>query len=60
MEKGYKGDIKVFFAGRTAPKGKRMGHAGAILEGYEGSIEYKEKKLKELGVKVIKNIPELI
>ena len=60
LKKGYKGDIKVFFAGRTAPKGKRMGHAGAILEGYEGSIEYKEKKLKELGVKVIKNIPELI
>ncbi|SHF01522.1 succinyl-CoA synthetase alpha subunit [Marinitoga hydrogenitolerans DSM 16785] len=60
LKKGYNGDIKVFFAGRTAPKGKRMGHAGAILDGYEGSIEYKEKKLKKLGVKVIKNIPELI
>ncbi|NUU99558.1 CoA-binding protein [Marinitoga sp. 1154] len=60
LKKGYNGDIKVFFAGRTAPKGKRMGHAGAILDGYEGSIEYKEKKLKELGVKVIKNIPELV
>lgn len=60
LKKGYNGDIKVFFAGRTAPKGKRMGHAGAILEGYEGSIEYKEKKLKKLGVKVIKQIKDLI
>ncbi|KAF2956121.1 CoA-binding protein [Marinitoga sp. 38H-ov] len=59
LEKGYNGDIKVFFAGRTAPKGKRMGHAGAIIEGYEGSIEYKEKKLKEIGVNVISQIPEL-
>ena len=35
--------LKVFLAGRTAPKGKRMGHAGAIVEGFEGSIEYKHK-----------------
>lgn len=60
LKKGYNGDIKVFFAGRTVPKGKRMGHAGAIIEGFEGSIEYKEIKLKELGVKVIKQIPDLV
>ncbi|MBM7560149.1 succinate--CoA ligase subunit alpha [Marinitoga litoralis] len=59
LKKGYNGDIKVFFAGRTAPKGKRMGHAGAIVEGYEGSIEYKEKRLKDIGIKVIKEISEL-
>ncbi|WGS65770.1 succinate--CoA ligase subunit alpha [Marinitoga aeolica] len=59
LKKGYNGDIKVFFAGRTAPKGKRMGHAGAIIEGLEGSIEYKEMKLKDLGVNVIRQIPNL-
>jgi succinyl-CoA synthetase alpha subunit len=52
--------LKVFLAGRTAPKGKRMGHAGAIVEGFEGSIEYKEEKLKELGVELCKNLNELI
>ncbi|NUU95695.1 CoA-binding protein [Marinitoga sp. 1135] len=60
LKKGYKGNIKVFFAGRTAPKGKRMGHAGAIVEGYEGSIEYKEKQLLEMGINVVKNIPDLL
>ncbi|QTA38277.1 CoA-binding protein [Thermosipho ferrireducens] len=59
LNKGYDGEIRVFFAGRTAPHGKRMGHAGAIVEGYRGSIEYKEKSLKTLGVKVAKKIPEL-
>ncbi len=59
-ENGYGGKIKVFFAGRTAPKGKRMGHAGAIVEGFEGSIEYKEKKLKEYGIRVSPNILDLV
>ncbi|BBE30534.1 succinate--CoA ligase subunit alpha [Tepiditoga spiralis] len=60
LNKQYNGKIKVFFAGRTAPKGKRMGHAGAIIEGFEGSIEYKEEKLFQMGIPVSKSIPELV
>ncbi len=59
-ETNYDGKIKVFLAGRSAPRGKRMGHAGAIVEGFEGSIQYKEKKLKDLGIKVAEKISELI
>ncbi len=52
---GFKAEnIKIFFAGRHAPEGKRMGHAGAIIEGEKGTIKYKEKKLKEFGVVVVK------
>ncbi|MBZ4649789.1 MAG: hypothetical protein JG780_662 [Thermosipho sp. (in: Bacteria)] len=37
-----------------------MGHAGAIIEGYEGSIEYKENKLNNMGIFVAKYIEELL
>jgi succinyl-CoA synthetase alpha subunit len=47
-------NIVVFFAGRHAPEGKRMGHAGAIIEGERGKVSFKEQRLKELGVKVVK------
>ncbi|WP_456398713.1 succinate--CoA ligase subunit alpha [Mesoaciditoga sp.] len=60
LDIGYKGEIKVFFAGRFAPRGKRMGHAGAIVLGYFGSVEYKERELKKLGITVAQTIPELI
>ncbi len=59
-ENNYNGGLKVFLAGRTAPKGKRMGHAGAIIQGFEGSIEYKDSKLMELGLKVSKTMKELV
>ncbi|MGM0641669.1 MAG: succinate--CoA ligase subunit alpha [Thermotogota bacterium] len=57
---GFKGKIKVFLAGRTAPKGRTMGHAGAIVNGYEGTIKYKEEKLKNIGINVAKKLEELI
>ena len=37
-----------------------MGHAGAIVNGYEGTIEYKEDKLKNIGINVAKKLEELI
>jgi succinyl-CoA synthetase alpha subunit len=51
--------VTAFIAGQTAPPGKRMGHAGAIIEGGEGTAAEKIAAFKSVGVQVASHPAEI-
>ncbi|AFZ70247.1 succinyl-CoA synthetase, alpha subunit [Caldisphaera lagunensis DSM 15908] len=62
-EKRFTKPVVAFIAGRTAPEGKRMGHAGAIIMLGSGTYKDKVEKLESVGIKVAKTpfeLPKLI
>jgi succinyl-CoA synthetase alpha subunit len=50
---GNKKPVIGFIAGETAPKGRTMGHAGAIVGGSEDTAEAKKRIMRECGIHVV-------
>ncbi|MFM2394625.1 MAG: succinate--CoA ligase subunit alpha [Bacteroidota bacterium] len=58
-ETGNKKPVVGFIAGQTAPKGRTMGHAGAIVGGHDDTAEAKMRILAEHGIHVVKSPAEI-
>ena len=58
-QNGNKKPVVGFIAGETAPAGRTMGHAGAIVGGSEDTAQAKKKILKENGIHVVDSPAEI-
>jgi succinyl-CoA synthetase alpha subunit len=60
LARGSRLKTVAFISGRTAPEGKRMGHAGAIISGNRGTAKSKEEAFRKAGVAVAETTDEIV
>jgi len=60
LARGTRLKTVAFISGRTAPEGKRMGHAGAIISGHRGTAKSKEEAFRRAGVAVAETTDDIV